>query len=81
MNIELTEAQLRKANALLSRIESASRGDLKMYNTARLIGVELRKSERRAKRSAQRATKVQNKQIIIAASEDAQNEQQLQLFQ
>ena len=81
MNIELTEAQLRKVNALLSRIKSASKGDLKMCNTARLIGVELRKSERRAKRSAQRATKVQNKQIIIAASEDAQNEQQLQLFQ
>ena len=61
MNIELTTAQLRKVKALLSRIQSASKGDVKIYNLARLIVVELLKSERRAKRSAYRATKVQSK--------------------
>lgn len=52
MTVTLTDAQQRKIDTLLKRIDAAVYGQLKTQNLVRMIRVELGKSQRRAKRSA-----------------------------
>lgn len=66
MTIELTDAQQRKIEVLIRRIDSACKGSLKTQNLVRMIHVEIAKAQRRAKRStnAKAKMKVQSTKIV-----------------
>ena len=59
MTIELTDAQQRKVESLLRRLDAAVKGQLKTQNLVRMVRCEIAASQRRAKRCA---SKKQNKQ-------------------
>jgi len=66
MTVTLTDAQQRKIDTLLKRIDAAVYGQRKTQNLVRMIRVELGKSQRRAKRSAntEAKKKVQPTKIV-----------------
>jgi len=66
MTVTLTDAQQRKIDTLLKRIDAAVYGQLKTQNLVRMIRAELGKSQRRAKRSAnaEAKKKVQPTKIV-----------------
>ena len=70
MTIELTDAQQRKIDSYLKRIDNACRGQLKTQNLVRMIHVELGKSQRRAKRSANNTVKTESITTKIAQNEN-----------
>ncbi len=70
MTIELTEAQQRKIEQLLKRANIATRGQTKTQNLLRMIHVELTKSQRRAKRSANNKVKKESTTTKIAQNEN-----------